>query len=376
MFKSQYENYTGEKLASKFEHAWGELMNSYGNPRNLSKTALMVFGYGAGAGTIKSGFKQHLEDVFERDAELRNKISSMTDGKLNDFIDLSGDMMVNAVETNFPQMRTLAKVLSSITGYAASIGIEPHVLTDDYDYIEFGLSQRIANDEASFTGSYAKGSKKKVGRKISMTTFDRVNNPRGVIDKFGNRVEYDSEIHEISDLKAAKQAPVLVTQSIDALIMMRAIAKLKKKIGAGFSAGQIFDGVLMPPAHAQQFSDALHQEMLKVGRTYSSTFKLTEAISELDAKRFKKIAKLKKKGKKSLTEEDKEFLKMNQNPVEFFLVDVPPITVYNPKNPKKPFRITVEEAIRRLDKHRDALIKKLDAKKMSQYGWNFKAVKR
>jgi len=372
MFKAQFENYSGEALAKTFGHAWGELLPMYGNIRNLSKSSLMIFGYGAGEATIKQGFKEHLFDFFEGNAAARDKIHQIT-GNINQFIDLSGDMMVNSVETNFPQMRLLAKTLSSITGYAASLGIAPNTLTDDYDFVEFGLSQRIRNDDATFSGSYqnvSDVSKKKRGRRIEMTTFDRVNDPQGLVDKFGNRVTFDSRLHKIADLKAAKQAPVLVTQSMDALTMMRAIAKLKKKFGSQMAVGQIYDGILMPPMHAQAFSDALHQELYNIGKNYSSVNSLKEAIIDLDRERFHELARLNRKTKKSLTDDDKEFLEKNKGAVHFFFKDAPKISVMG-KDGKKTY-MSVLDAIRKIENARNKLIKKLDPSKMSQYGWNFK----
>lgn len=371
MFKAQFEGYSGEALAKTFGHAWGELFSTFGNIRNLSKSSLMIFGYGAGEATIKQGFKEYLFDRFEsKPAEAAQVEKIIGKGNLNQFIDISGDMMVNSVETNFPQMRLLAKTLSSITGYAASLGLAPQTLTDDYDYVEFGLSQRIRNDDATFSGGYAKGSKKKKGRRIEMTTFDRVNDPKGLVDKFGNRVTFNPKLHKISDLKAAKQAPVLVTQSMDALTMMRAIAKLKKKFGSQMAVGQIYDGILMPPMHAQAFSDALHQELYKIGKNYSSVNSLKEAIIDLDRERFNELARLGRKPKKSLTDNDKEFLEKNEGAAHFFFKDAPKISVMG-KNGKKSY-MSVLDAIRKIETARNKLIKKLDPSKMSQYGWNFK----
>lgn len=383
MFKQQINSYAGKNLSSKFGKIWEVAFedmfneNDRDNYREPSKTALMIFGYGAGDDTINGSFVEFLSEKIEGNVELKAMINSYGAGAMTKFLELSGKMMVKSVQTNFPEMQELAKVLSSISGYAASIGIEPHVISADYDWVEFGLSQRVKDNR--FSGSYEAGKridgKARKGRpgSIDVQTMRRFLDSQGVEVKGSDgqtlRVKFDAAVHKIANLKAAKQAPVLITQSIDAIVMMRAIANLKKnsKAKGGFFAAQIYDGILMTPKDAREFSEALHKEIMYVSKHYSSIHSLIESIEDLDKERFREVARLTKieKTGRELTVKEKE--EIENSPMRFFLSQVP----WKGKKGD-----TIIESIRRLDARRAEAVKKMDLKKMYQYAWDWPSSKK
>lgn len=373
MFKQQINSYAGSNLDSQFGVIWEEAFDKLFNEndrsayRKPSKTALMIFGYGAGDATIDKNFQEFLAEKIEGDKNLKAMIDSYGSKAMEKFLALSGKMMVKSIQTNFPEMQELAKVLSSITGYAASLGIEPHVSTPDNDWIEFGLSQRIKDKR--FRGSYKQGNKKGRPGEITVQTMKRFLDSQGVevtdsMTKEKLKVKFDSTVHRISSLKAAKQAPVLITQSIDALVMMRAIANLreKSKSKASFFAAQIYDGILMTPKDAREYSEALHKEILYISKHYSSIHNLIDSIAELDAGRFYEIARMQRREILGRDLTKKEEAELKKNPVKYFLAQVP----WRGKKGD-----TIIAAINRIDKRRAEAVKKLDLKKMYQYAWDW-----
>lgn len=375
MFKQQIQEYAGKNINSKFKETWDQVFEEMfegRDSRNLSKTALMIFGYGAGDATIREGFSEYLSETLEGSKIFTDLKNTYNQKAINTFLDLSGKMMVKAVQTNFPEMQELAKVLSSITGYAVSLGIEPHTITDDYDYIEFGLSQRVLDEDGRMKGSYKPGKRKGRGGPVLIQRMKRLLDASGVETKGASgetiRVKYDKAVHKLTSLKASKQAPVLITQAIDAIVMMRAISNLRKnaKSKDGFFAAQIYDGMLMTPKDAQEFSHALHKEIMKVSRDYSSVNKLIESIQDLDSERFQEIARVTYANELGRELTKKELTKVNQNPLRFFLANVP----WRGKKGD-----TVINAISRIEKRRAEAVKRMDINKMYQYAWDWPATK-
>jgi|LWDU01.1.fsa_nt_gi hypothetical protein len=413
MFKEQVAQYTGKEMDGKFARVWdvafdrlfgsknddGSFSHDQVKSRKIAKQALMIFGYGAGDATIRADFAEFLRERLEADPQLKAWLDGYGSKFTNDFVKLSGNMMVNAVNTNFPQMRKLSSVLSAIAGYAAILGLDPQTITDGYDYVEFGLSQRVKDEEYSFRGSYGQGfqNPRSAGQNIDFQIFRRV------VDSLGTEFRNDAgELvrgtltpeearSKLANLKASKQAPVLITHAMDSLIMMRALAKLRKnaKSKKGFFAAQIYDGVLMTPKDAREFSEALHKEVMHISRNYSSIKSLKGSIEDLyiesvqkqdmlkrkkanfdkAQKKEKKGLKLSKKDEayldKPLTAYEEEFLKRKL--VKFFIAKVP----YQEKGKKK----KITQAIAELDKARQNVVNKMDLNKMYQYAWDWPATK-
>jgi len=376
MFRQQVNNYSGKDVTAKFQETWNkifeEMFNDHDSSRGLAKTALMIFGYGAGDTTISSNFQGYLAEKLDGHPIMRDMLQEKGKAQVEKFLAISGKMMVKSVQTNFPEMRELAKVLSSITGYAASLGIEPHTITADYDWIEFGLSQRIADDNSRMKGSYKAGAKPK-GRPgaVEVQTMVRFLDAMGVETKGDSgqtiKTKFNVGTNKLHNLKASKQAPVLITQSIDSLVMMRAIANLRANAQSknGFFAAQVYDGMLMTPKDAQGSSDALHREIMRISRDYSSVDKLIESITDLDAERFYEIARLNYKAKIGRELTEAEEAKVKENPMKFILDQVPWKNEYGKKVEN------ISSAISRISKRRAEAVKKMDLAKMYQYAWNW-----
>jgi hypothetical protein len=189
----------------------------------------------------------------------------------------------------------------------------------------------------------------------------RVNDPAGVASD--SNAEFKPGEDHVGILKAVKQAPVLVTQSIDSLVMMRTMDKMKQKLGGEFYAAQIFDGVMMMPSHAKLFSDALHRELIHMGKNYSIINSLLESIYNTDPQRFKDMAKAHGMSKPST------------DPVEIMshaLKNIPKIKIYNQKTGKDEFH-PIRKVINGLNARSAEYVKKMKLENMYQYGWDFPA---
>ena len=363
-------------LGPRFARVWNQLTAD----RSMAKQPLMTFGYGAGNPAIAAGFKEELWKRFDEDAEFKEKAMDIlgvdNHADLATFVNESADIMVSAVGTNFPALKTLSRVISAITSTAVLLGIPPHTITDNNDFIEFGLSNRVIDEDKSFAASVRKGkgvSSKQRGRIISISPMMRENDPAGLsADRYGT---FDAKTMHVSTLKASSQAPVLVTHAIDSLVMMRSMDKMKQKLGNNFYAAQIFDGVMMMPAHAQMFSDALHRELIHMGKNYSIVNSLLESLYNQDPGRFKEMAQ--RNGMKE-GEDFNDYEKVMKHAImstkENAEIVIPDIPVFNVKTGEDTYH-SLRQLVPYLEDLRAKYVKKMKIENMYQYGWDFPAKK-
>lgn len=319
----------------------------------------MTFGYGAGDYAIKQGFIGELRSLLDENFELKQKIEDSLDNDskaFEAFLDASGDVMNASVNQNFPGLKSLANTLSNIVEFSIDQGVAPRTITNNADFIEFGLSRRVVNEDKSFKGSYGKGAtENQQSRGINLQSMLKVNDPAGK-DSSGQAARY----------KGAKQAPVLITQSIDALVMMRALSRLKEKLGRGFYAAQIFDGVMMTPKKARMFSEQLHKELIYIGNNYDMVGSLMEEIFKLDPAKFMELAKI------NNPKQGPQLIKNYKNSVKAImklaLSGAKPVYVKGEK-------ISLVKMIEGLERRSKAYMKTLNLKDMYQYGWDFPAKK-
>jgi len=363
MFLEITNNYSGS-LGPKFSHIWQQL----GAQRKYAKKPLMTFGYGAGEASIKNAFKNELWSEIENSAEFKGKLKEiLKDERLfHKFVEDSAVAMQTAIGTNFPNLQSLSKVIAAIVTRAVELGVAPRTITDNNDFIEFGLSERVIDKSKSFKGSLnKKATAKQKSRSLYFNTFERVNDPAG---------KTYSKSAEIGTYKASKQAPVLVTQSMDSLVMMRTMDKMKKRFGNNFYAAQIFDGVMIPPKHAKAFSEALHKELIHLGKNYNVINNLLEGIYNTDPARFYDWAV--KAGMEKKHEHNWQEIMRYALGTENTKEGMPAIYIYNRmkseaagKTIKTPH--SVQKIINRLNTLRGEYVAKMNIEDMYQYGWDF-----
>ena len=292
------------------------------NMRQFSKSPLMIFQYGAGRALIKRIVKENILIALEEDAATAaafnqivldmggNALSqgeikqAIKDGVFEDsgqfkdadfIIDQMGDMMVKSVETQFPMLKELSNILSSMANAAALANppIDLSVITIGGHRLNFGLASWETNRLRSFIDEtsgldfspaqkilYPQGTKvymknQETGKSIS------VNNTSGHLMPNPN-FNPEFPVHDIKNpkhiplgsLKSATQAAVLMTHSLDGINVARSLGAWNQD-KSHMSIAQIFDGFLVSPKHAREFSARLNKDFLDIHLDKGGRFRTT-----------------------------------------------------------------------------------------------------
>ena len=313
-------------------------LNSRKELRKFSKSPLMIFQYGAGRALIKRMVRENILEMLEDDTssgggmlaafnsvvnEMGSSSLSMAelnqakqDGNFESFaddfvnadyiIDQMGDMMVKSVETNFPMLKELSNILSSMAN-AASLHEPPidlSVITIGGHRMNFGHSNWEANqvrkiiDETSgkdFTPAqkvlYPQGrtvymSNKQTGKSFGIKSTGAGGKMPTEPNEYYNedwKPLRGAEIFNpkrvpIGSLKAATQAAVLMTHSLDGINVARSMLAFNEKNKSNsknVSIAQIFDGFLVSPRHAREFAAQLNQDFKDIHLDKGGKFRTT-----------------------------------------------------------------------------------------------------
>lgn len=292
------------------------------NMRQFSKAPLMIFQYGAGRALIKKIVKENVLIALEEDAATAaafnqivldmggNALSqseikqAIKDGVFEDsgqfrdadfIIDQMGDMMVKSVETQFPMLKKLSNILSSMANAAAlhKPPIDLSVITIGGHRLNFGLANwetdrlRSFIDETSgldFSPAqkilYPQGTKvymknKATGKNISVknTSGHLMPNPN-FNPEFPVHDIKNPKYVPLGSLKSATQAAVLMTHSLDGINVARSLGAWNQD-KRHMSIAQIFDGFLVSPKHAREFAARLNKDFLDIHLDKGGRFRTT-----------------------------------------------------------------------------------------------------
>lgn len=297
-------------------------LDNKSNMRQFSKAPLMIFQYGAGRALIKRIVKENVLIALEEDpatAAAFNQIvlemggnalsqseikQAIQDGVFQDsgqfrdadfIIDQMGDMMVKSVETNFPMLKELSNILSSMANAAAlhSPPIDLSVITIGGHRLNFGLANwetdrlRSFIDETSgldFSPAekilYPQGTKvymknQASGKNISIknTNGHKMPNPN-FNPQYPEHPIKNPKYVPLGSLKSATQAAVLMTHSLDGINVARSLGAWNQD-KRHMSIAQIFDGFLVSPKHAREFSERLNKDFLDIHLDKGGRFRTT-----------------------------------------------------------------------------------------------------
>ena len=281
------------------------------NMRQFSKSPLMIFQYGAGRALIRKIVRENILMMIEDDpatASAFNQIvldmggnslsqleiaQAIKDGKFVDtkafkdadyIIERMGDMMVASVETQFPMLKELSSILSSMANAAAlhSPPIDLSVITVGGHRLNFGHTNWEADRVRSFIDQssgldftpaqkilYPQGStvyltNSMTGKKVKMKNLNGGKEPNPFYNpKFRDHPVKNPKYVPIGSIKAATQAAVLMTHSLDGINVARSLNAFNKKKDH-MSIAQIFDGFLVSPKQAREFSAQLNKDFLDI----------------------------------------------------------------------------------------------------------------
>jgi len=314
--KAQLESLADEADADYLNQAFVALgLINDKTRRDFSKAPLMIFQYGAGRNLIKRIVRENvllmLEDEGTLNAFNQVAIAMGKDPKTKaqiqeaieagDFegssnyrdadwiIDRMGDMMVKSVESNFPMLKDLSNILSSMAN-AASLHQPPidlSVITIGGHRINFGHTMWEKDEVRSFVDTVNKGdykqstkfdvaeknlypqgrtifTKTKEGRDIQMKRKATGTEPNPFYrNDWKKHPIFNPPEIPIGTLKAATQAAVLMTHSLDGINVALSLTQFKKDhTQAGVA--QIFDGFLVTPKMARQLATQLNKDFLDI----------------------------------------------------------------------------------------------------------------
>ena len=290
--------------------------------RQFSKSPLMIFQYGAGRALIKRIVRDNILTMLEDNPSMLaafNSVASemgsnaltqaeiteaITNGELEfqegfkdaDYIiDQMGNMMVKSVETNFPMLKELSNILSSMANAATlhggpnSPGIDLTAMTIGGHHLHFGHSKweadilRKAYDKTSdidytpahkvlypqATTQWFKN--EMTGKSFPLINISKAQQPNPYYDptwrpKRGAEI-FNPKTIPVGSLKAATQAAVLLTHSLDAINVSRSMLgfnEKQKKNSHNTSIAQIFDGFLVSPKLARDFAAQLNKDFMDI----------------------------------------------------------------------------------------------------------------
>jgi len=281
------------------------------NMRQFSKSPLMIFQYGAGRNLIRKIVRENILMMIEDDAATASAFNQIVldmggntlsqleiaqaikDGKFVDtktfkdadyIIDRMGDMMVASVETQFPMLKELSSILSSMANAAAlhSPPIDLSVITIGGHRLNFGLANWEADRVRAFIDStngleftpaekilYPQGSSvylnnSKTGKNFKMKSITGAKEPNPYYNpEFKESPIFNPKYIPIGSIKAATQAAVLMTHSLDGINVARSLGAFSKKKDH-MSIAQIFDGFLVSPKQAREFAAQLNKDFLDI----------------------------------------------------------------------------------------------------------------
>jgi hypothetical protein len=312
--------------------------------RQFSKSPLMIFQYGAGRALIKKIVRESILSKLEDDQamlaafnSIANEMGSnaltqaeiteaIAEGELEfqegfkdaDYIiDQMGNMMVNAVETNFPMLKELSNILSSMANAATlhggpdSPGIDLTAMTIGGHHLHFGHSKweadilRKAYDKTSgidFTPAqkvlYPQATtqwmkNQQTGKSFPLINISKAQQPNPFYDASWRPTRgaeiFNPKTIPVGSLKAATQAAVLMTHSLDAINVARSMLgfnEKQKKNSHNTSIAQIFDGFLVSPKLARDFAAQLNKDFMDIhldkGGKHRTTSNDYNNVNDLD----------------------------------------------------------------------------------------------
>ena len=267
------------------------LTNKENGVRAFAKNGVMIFGYGASAGTIIGDTYDYVMGEYESRAEVKQQVDDIigsSDTDLETVFNAIAESMVGAVETSFPHIKELAVLLSAIAEEAAVQGLDPKLVTVEGHAILLGLKSYDVNEEGRFldpeTGVLALPAKSKLdpkGRYIKETegTFGRKARPGET-----RKITWKGRTFQVpaGNLKASTQAAVLPTHHNDGINIGKTFNHFKNNPDMNIAA-QVFDGVMTTPKRAAATAKQLNKDFVAINREVSNLKRLKQA---LDAQNF------------------------------------------------------------------------------------------
>ena len=328
MFSALANSYNGdEAVRNKFRVLWEYLGVKN---RSLAKKPLMIFVYGASGFAIKLDFGVELENLIADNGfqSLAKNELGLTSVEGKKFRELSKEMMVRAVETNFPDLRAYTKAMAAITKYALDQGLDPQFKTHAGHIIHLG--KLIGTADRVFRGSLKKDEEGKINR-FDVNVIERIHNPRATTTSAQGLPIY----------KAVKAAAVSVTHSNDSGNMNGGFIDSSKEMankGERFYGAQIFDGLMTPTTQAEMAAGHLNKWFKKINKD----------ISNLD--RYIKVMKKQAK-ERGIT----------------FDLNSQTVNLYNPKTGKEDLKVSLIKLIEKLNNRYHALQKEMAGVEANQF---------
>ena len=223
--------------------------------RGMGKKPMMIFGYGAGDATIKRTVGIYVDELMSNpnNRVVHDKlIGEDSDVTVQQVRDRLGDIAVEAVGTEFTAVKKLNEVMASMAKIAANAGINPIITTAEGHRINLGLFESKQDLEFG-TAGYVD-----VGGGVQTAIKRGQINPQA-----GN--------------KAATQAGVLGTHANDGInigMTMNHFADTQR----GNVAAQVFDGVMMPPKYAAEYSDQLNRDFYVLNKQFTAVTSLANNL--------------------------------------------------------------------------------------------------